>query len=334
MNRWGPMSALALAAVLLLAGCGGDCGLDDDDSADELQITYEDICERNKISALLERHKVVTIVRESTDSSNGGQDVKSTDQYTRDEEGRLQSWSHGWYYDEYGADDIYSVNVCLDEVPDGMCIIAGTNDDGSARIASVIACGTDEWYEESTAREPFLPVAGDGITVEVEEPYEQDGQLVFEIRTRLIGGDDDDAYSLERYCVDPTSDDLLSARMELYATNESGKDACYGTVQYTFDYDRPYEPEKDLYALMLSDDVPKHEITLVWDPGTAQEHEQHFTVPSAAYFSPESGKGVMLYYDAAMTQEYQTPEIEWPDGGSTTVYVKSGNIPDSSEEQP
>lgn len=323
MNRWGPMSVLALAAMLLLAGCGGDCGLDDDDSADELQITYEDICERNKISALLERHKVVTIVRESTDSSNGGQDVKSTDQYTRDEEGRLQSWSHGWYYDEYGADDIYSVNVCLDEVPDGMFIIAGTNDDGSARIASVIACGTDEWYEESTAREPFLPVAGDGITVEVEEPYEQDGQLVFEVKSRLIGGDDDNAYSLEQYCVDPTSDDLLSARMELRSKNANGEDICYGTEQYTFDYDRPYEPEKDLYALMLSDDVPKHEITLVWDPGTAQEHEQHFTVPSAAYFSPESGKGVMLYYDAAMTQEYQSPEIEWPDGESMTVYVKS-----------
>ena len=323
MNRWQGAALAALSAALLLAGCGAP--ETENDAAQEHSITYEHICERNRIPALLERHEVVTVVRESTDSSNGGQDVKSTDQYTRDEEGRLQSWSHGWYYDEYGADDIYSVNVCLDEVPDGMCIIAGTNDDGSARIASVIACGSNEWYEKSTAQESFLPVAGDGITVEVEEPYEQDGQLVFEIRTRLIGGDDDDAYSLERYCVDPTSDDLLSAQMELYATNESGKDVCYGTVQYTFDYDRPYEPEEDLYALMLSDDVPKHEITLVWDPGTAQEHEQHFTVPSAAYFSPSSGKGVMLYYDAALTQEYQTPEIEWPEGGSTTVYVKSGD---------
>ena len=323
MNRWRGAAFAALSAALLLAGCGAP--ETENDAAQEHSITYEHICERNKISALLERHEVVTVVRESTDSSNGGQDVKSTDQYTRDEKGRLQSWSHGWYYDEYGADDIYSVNVCLDEVPDGMCIIAGTNDDGSARIASVIACGSNEWYEKSTAQESFLPVAGDGITVEVEEPYEQDGQLVFEIRTRLIGGDDDDAYSLERYCVDPTSDDLLSAQMELYATNESGKDVCYGTVQYTFDYDRPYEPEEDLYALMLSDDVPKHEITLVWDPGTAQEHEQHFTVPSTAYFSPSSGKGVMLYYDEALTQEYQTPEIEWPEDGSTTVYVKSGD---------
>jgi hypothetical protein len=330
MNRWGLMSALALAAALLLMGCRET--EKQTDMAEEHPITYEDVCERNTISALLERHEVVTIVRESTDSSNGGQDVKSTDQYTRDEEDRLQSWSHGWYYDEYGADDIYSLNVCLDEVPDGMCIIAGTNDDGSARIASVIACGTDEWYEESTAREPFLPVAGDGITVEVKEPYEQDGQLVFPIKHYIT--DDDTDYSLRWLYVDPTSDDLISIKSERHRKDLQGKDTCFATGSYTFSYDRPYEPEEDLYALMLSDDVPKHEITLVWDPGTAQEHEQHFTVPSAAYFSPESGKGVMLYYDAAMTQEYQTPEIEWPDGGSTTVYVKSGNIPDSSEEQP
>ena len=129
MNRWQGAAFAALSAALLLAGCGAP--ETENDAAQEHQITYEHICERNKISALLERHEVVTIVRESTDSSNGGQDVKSTDQYTRDEKGRLQSWSHGWYSDAYGADDIYGMNVCLDEVPDGMCIIAGTNDDGS-----------------------------------------------------------------------------------------------------------------------------------------------------------------------------------------------------------
>ena len=323
MNRWQGAAFAALSAALLLAG--GGAPETENDAAQEHQITYEHICERNKISSLLERHEVVTVVRESTDSSNGGQDVKSTDQYTRDEKGRLQNWSHGWYSDEYGADDIYSVNVCLDEVPDGMCIIAGTNDDGSARIASVIACGTDEWYEESTAREPFLPVAGDGITVEVEEPYEQDGKLVFEVKSRLIGGDDDNAYSLEQYCVDPTSDDLLSARMELRSKNANGEDICYGTEQYTFDYDRPYEPEKDLYAQMLSDDGPRREATIVWDHGTEQEREQNVTVPLSSLLYLSGSQELRSYYDAAMTQEYQTPEIEWPDGGSTTVYVKSGD---------
>ena len=321
MNRWGLMSALALAAALLLMGCRET--EKQTDMAEEHPITYEDVCERNTISALLERHKVVTIVRESTDSSNGGQDVKSTDQYTRDEEGRLQSWSHGWYYDEYGADDIYSVNVCLDEVPDGMCIIAGTNDDGSARIASVIACGTDEWYEESTAREPFLPVAGDGITVEVEEPYEQNGQLVMEVKHYFTGDDSD--YSLRWLYIDPTSDDLMAIKLERHRKDLQGKDTCFATGTYTYRYDRSYEPEKDLYAQMLSDDSPKREATIVWDPGTEREREQRVTVPRSSILYLSGSEELRSYYDAAMTEQYQSFEVEWPEGDSTTVYVKSGD---------
>ena len=322
MNRWQGAALAALSAALLLAGCGAP--ETENDAAQEHQITYEHICERNKISALLERHEVVTIVRESTDSSNGGQNVKSTDQYTRDEKGRLQSWSHGWYYYDHYEDDRYEMNVCSDEVPNGMNLFAaGRDKSGVMGRTDVTVFASDEWYEKSAVQEPFLPVAGNGITVETGEPYEQNGQLVMEVKHYFTGDDSD--YSLRWFYIDPTSDDLMAIKMERHRKNMQGKDTCFATGTYTYRYDRSYEPEKDLYAQMLSDDVPKHEITLVWDPGTAQEHEQHFTVPSTAYFSPSSGKGVMLYYDAALTQEYQTPEIEWPEGGSTTVYVKSGD---------
>lgn len=322
MNRWQGAAFAALSAALLLAGCGAP--ETENDAAQEHQITYEDICERNKIPALLERHEVVTVVRESKDRSTGGQDVKSTDQYTRDEEGRLQSWSHGWYYYDHYEDDRYEMNVCSDEVPNGMNLFAaGRDKSGVMGRTDVTVFASDEWYEKSAVQEPFLPVAGNGITVETGEPYEQNGQLVMEVKHYFTGDDSD--YSLRWLYIDPTSDDLMAIKMERHRKNMQGKDTCFATGTYTYRYDRSYEPEEDLYAQMLSDGVPKHEITLVWDPGTAQEHEQHFTVPSAAYFSPESGKGVMLYYDAAMTQEYQTPEIEWPEDGSTTVYVKSGD---------
>ena len=59
MNRWGLMSALALAAALLLMGCRET--EKQTDMAEEHPITYEDVYERNTISALLERHEVVTI---------------------------------------------------------------------------------------------------------------------------------------------------------------------------------------------------------------------------------------------------------------------------------
>ena len=112
--------------------------------------------------------------------------------------------------------------------------------------------------------------------------------------------------------------------MELRSKNANGEDICYGTEQYTFDYDRPYEPEKDLYAQMLSDDGPRREVTIVWDYGTEQEREQNVTVPLSSLLYLSGSQELRSYYDAAMTQEYQTPEIEGPDGESTTVYVKSG----------
>lgn len=322
MNRWQGAALAALSAALLLAGCGAP--ETENDAAQEHQITYEHICERNKIPALLERHEVVTVVRESTDSSNGGQDVKSTDQYTRDEEGRLQSWSHGWYYYDHYEDDRYEMNVCSDEVPNGMNLFAaGRDKSGVMGRTDVTVFASDEWYEKSAVQEPFLPVAGDGITVEVEEPYEQDGQLVFPIKHYIT--DDDTDYSLRWLYVDPTSDDLISIKSERHRKNMQGKDTCFATGTYTYRYDRSYEPEKDLYAQMLSDDGPKREATIMWDPGTEREREQRVTAPLSSLLYLSGSEELRPYYDAAMTEQYQSFKVEWPEDGSTTVYVKSGD---------
>ena len=77
MNRWQGAALAGLCAALLLASCGApETG---SDAAQGHQSAYEHICERKKISELFELHEVVTIVRVSTDRSNGGQSVKSTD---------------------------------------------------------------------------------------------------------------------------------------------------------------------------------------------------------------------------------------------------------------
>ena len=322
MNRWQGAALAALSAALLLAGCGAP--ETENDAAQEHQITYEHICERNKISALLERHEVVTIVRESTDSSNGGQNVKSTDQYTRDEKGRLQSWSHGWYYYDHYEDDRYEMNVCSDEVPNGMNLFAaGRDKSGVMGRTDVTVFASDEWYEKSAVQEPFLPVAGNGITVETGEPYKQNGQLVMEVKHYFTGDDSD--YSLRWFYIDPTSDDLMAIKMERHRKNMQGKDTCFATGTYTYRYDRSYEPEKDLYAQMLSDDGPKREATIMWDPGTEREREQRVTAPLNSLLYLSGSEELRPYYDAAMTEQYQSFKVEWPEDGSTTVYVKSGD---------
>ena len=61
MKSWKRAVAVALCAASLLAGCGGDCGLSDDDSADEPQITVEQLRAANDQRSLLEKHDAVTV---------------------------------------------------------------------------------------------------------------------------------------------------------------------------------------------------------------------------------------------------------------------------------
>ena len=321
MNRWGLMSALALAAALLLMGCRET--EKQTDMAEEHPITYEDVCERNTISALLKRHEVVTVTCESVDSRNRGLAEKATDQYTLDEKERWQSWRHRWSSDEYGESDVYSMDVCSDDVPNGMSLIAAGNDESGVmgRIdVTVFAAGN--WYEKSIFPLPYLTIVGDGVSVEAGEPYEQDGKLVFEVKSRLIGGDDDNAYSLEQYCVDPTSDDLLSARMELRSKNANGEDICYGTEQYTFDYksgryllnDVVYATDDTRPACLLTVCLPAKEGGEDW-----WVNEYH--VARGTYVNICCRSGCTLYADAALTQPIDDTVSIDTNGEEMTVYV-------------
>ena len=101
MNRWGLMSALALAAALLLAGCGGDCGLSDDDSADEPQITLEQIRAANDPRSLLEKHGAVTVTVQESDQ-NDAVTYTAKFQYTRGVEDVL-----AWYHCRYTENSIH-----------------------------------------------------------------------------------------------------------------------------------------------------------------------------------------------------------------------------------
>ena len=323
MKRWTLALLCALGAALLLAGCKEP--EKQTDMAQEHPITYEHVCEKNTIQALLARHEVVTVTYESTDSRNRGLAEKATDQYTLDEKGRWQSGRYRWGSDEYGESSVYSMDVCSDDVPDGMGLIAGEDGSGALQRIDMTVFAAEEWYERSIIPLPYLTVAGDGVAVEAGEPSVQDGQLVFEVRSRLIGGDDDDAYALEQYCVDPTSCDLLSVRMELRSKNAGGADICYGTAQYTFDYDRPYEPEKDLYRLMLEDEGPRCGVTVVWDGDAERAHTQRFNVPRESIMYLSGGGECRLYLDAAMTQQCPSLEVEGMYSGRVTVYARSGD---------
>ena len=70
MKSWKRAVTVALCAASLLAGCGGDCGLSDDDSADEPQITVEQLRAANDQRSLLEKHDTVTVTVQESDQND------------------------------------------------------------------------------------------------------------------------------------------------------------------------------------------------------------------------------------------------------------------------
>ena len=107
MKSWKRAVAVALCAASLLAGCGGDCGLSDDDSADEPQITVEQLRAANDQRSLLEKHDTVTVTVQESDQ-NDAVTYTAKFQYTRGVEDVL-AWYHCRYTEnsDAGEDEVW-----------------------------------------------------------------------------------------------------------------------------------------------------------------------------------------------------------------------------------
>ncbi len=288
MKRWGSMSALALAAALLLAGCGGDCGLQDGEDT-----TVETLRAINTPLALLESHEVVTVNRRYTDA-DGNVYYTGKVQYTRDADGRLVSWAH-YNYDT----DRYEVSANERWTQYNGEMYLQTWDEERAMLTG----SPQKQYEEYALAD--LPMIAD-LAKGAEETETALGTKngVLQISAETHDPTLEGYYEEILYSADPTTGELLSMVVTSHSVNAEGQESV-DISTYEWSYDEPYEPERDLAgeALHESDSADTCLLTLVYAPGTANEETQRYRVTRGSYAMFACRTGSTIYSDAGLSQE-------------------------------
>lgn len=227
MNRWGLMSALALAAALLLAGCGGDYGLSDDDSADEPQITLEQIRAANDPRSLLEKHGAVTVTVQESDQ-NDAVTYTAKFQYTRGVEDVL-----AWYHCRYTENSTSGKSELWSEANGTMDAARMESDSTEDLSLSIYLEGKYEQYVLDMI--PRCPALEEDVEQTVDSCSEQDGELLLSVTARYLASDGD--YYTVHYRVDPATNEVLEASVTDYIKKESGEVSKLHTTLYRWSYD-------------------------------------------------------------------------------------------------
>lgn len=250
MNRWGPMSALALAAVLLLAGCGGDCGLDYDDSADEPQITLEQIRAANDPRSLLEKHGAVTVTVQESDQ-NDAVTYTAKFQYTRGVEDVL-----AWYHCRYTENSTSGKSELWSEANGTMDAARMESDSTEDLSLSIYLEGKYEQYVLDMI--PRCPALEEDVEQTVDSCSEQDGELLLSVTARYLASDGD--YYTVHYRVDPATNEVLEASVTDYIKKESGEVSKLHTTLYRWSYDEPYQAERNVMNEVLFSTDSKEDV--------------------------------------------------------------------------
>ena len=250
MKRRGPMSALALSAALLLAGCGGDYGLSDDDSADEPQITLEQIRAANDPRSLLEKHGAVTVTVQESDQ-NDAVTYTAKFQYTRGVEDVL-----AWYHCRYTENSTSGKSELWSEANGTMDAARMESDSTEDLSLSIYLEGKYEQYVLDMI--PRCPALEEDVEQTVDSCSEQDGELLLSVTARYLASDGD--YYTVHYRVDPATNEVLEASVTDYIKKESGEVSKLHTTLYRWSYDEPYQAERNVMNEVLFSTDSKEDV--------------------------------------------------------------------------
>ena len=321
MKNWKKAGIAALCVAALLAGCGmqgGDTNNNDKNADEPKEISLEQVRADNIPEKLLEDHDTVTVSIQGTD-----QDSKETYtakvQYTRDDKGNLLLASHYSYTADspVGEDDFFA-QACLSIEGNGV-YLSKMESDGRLNM-NCYPSGEYEMYILDML--PACREADNSASETIDEQSEQDGAVL--ISTTTTYSDMPDYYYTTIYYVDPATGELLAMSVTDYSKDDNGEASVLGTTVYDWSYDESYAPEKELAAEAFnSDEVCA--LTLVYNPGAADEETQEISIKRGTYVTFVSSTGSLLYADAALTQPIDDTVSIDTSGEEMTVYV----VPDA-----
>ena len=318
MKNWKKASIGALCVVSLLAGCGMQDGKDDGNGGKDdtpMDVTLETLREVNDPCVLLEKYDTVTVTIQGADR-DGEVTYTARLQYTDGGDSTILMSSHYNYTANSGpGEDEFFAQACLSIEGNGV-YLSKMESDGRLNM-NCYPSGEYESYIQA-----MLPACGelqdDGSVETIDDQSEQDGAVV--ISTTTTYNDMPDYYFTTLYYVDPETGELLAKSVTDYSKDESGEASVLGTTLYDWSYGESYLPDKELAAEAFnSDEVCA--LTLVYNPGAADEETQEISIKRGTYVTFVSSTGNLLYADAALTQPIDDTVSIDTNGEEMTVYV-------------
>ena len=316
MKKWKRAAAVALCAASLLAGCGGDCGLSDDDSTDEPQrITLEQIRAANDPQSLLERHGAVTVTVQESDQ-NDAVTYTAKFQYTCIADAVL-----AWYHYQYTENSDAGEDEVWGEANEKMHAERRASDDAAS--LSIHFRHDDRQYILDMM--PRCPTSGENAEQTIDGYSEEGGVILLSVTTRYL--DPSGYYYTTCYRVDPATSELLEMSVTDYHEDENGAVSKQGTTLYRWSCDEPYQAERNLLnEVLFSTDSTEDvcDLTYFFPVEGAPEDGWAISMCRVAHgtrvFFLDS-MDLALYADKEMTEPIDLHNGVDTSGESATVYI-------------